>query len=457
MPKDVGGSKGEGLVLSPIPAARVGVAMSGGGHRATLFGLGVLLYLADAGENRNVVSISSVSGGSLTNAFVGLECDYPTTTAADFRTVARRLAGQIANRGTLFAWRGTRIYLAALGVFGLGIFLVWLLPWYWLLRLALFVAALMAWDFVLLRRRGIICGWSYAATLFRRAGSAAKLADIRRDSIDHVVCATHLHAGEHMYFSGGFVYAYRFGWGTPGDLPLHVPVQASTAVPGAFPPRWVRSARLGLRGTAVPRLIALADGGVYDNMADQWFSGFEHRHGVPVEIKVPGVFIIANASASMGMEPVSSFELPLIGELAALKRSSSIMYDNSASIRKSDLVRLFDTAATGSDCARFGIRGALLDIRSDPFAAAGYFSQQEAAWPDRAARARAALTRRPVDWTSDGEWAAAMPTDLSKWGVQHSARLLRHAYALAAMNLHVLLGFPLVELPPLQSFEELCR
>jgi len=103
----------------------------------------------------------------------------------------------------------------------------------------------------------------------------------------------------------------------------------------------------------VPRLIALADGGVYDNMADQWFSGFEHRHGVPAEIKVPGTFIIANASASMGMEPVSSFELPLIGELAALKRSSSIMYDNSASIRKSDLVRLFDTAATGSDCARF--------------------------------------------------------------------------------------------------------
>jgi predicted acylesterase/phospholipase RssA len=444
-------------VLSPVPADKVGVAMSGGGHRATLFGLGVLLYLADAEQNRNVVSISSVSGGSLTNAYVGLECDYPAATAADFRSVARRLAGQISTKGTLFAWSGTWIYVTALGVSGLGIFLVWLLPWYWLLRLALFIVALAAWDFVLLRRRGIICGWSYASTLFRRGGSVAKLGDIRRDSIDHVVCATHLHAGEHMYFSGKFVYAYRFGWGTPGDLPLHVPVQASTAVPGAFPPRWVRSARLGLHGATVPRLIALADGGVYDNMADQWFSGFEHRQGVPAGIKVPGTFIIANASASMGMEPVSSFELPLIGEVAALKRSSSIMYDNSASIRKSDLVQLFDAAAAGSDCARFGIRGALLDIRSDPFAAAGYFSQQAAAWPDRAARARAALTRRPSDWSSDGEWAAARPTDLSKWGVQHSARLLRHAYALAAVNLHVLLDFPLVDLPPLQSFEELCR
>ena len=48
----------------------VGVAISGGGHRAGLFGLGVLLYLADAGKNRDVACVSSVSGGSLTNGYV---------------------------------------------------------------------------------------------------------------------------------------------------------------------------------------------------------------------------------------------------------------------------------------------------------------------------------------------------------------------------------------------------
>ena len=31
-------------------------------------------------------------------------------------------------------------------------------------------------------------------------------------TIDHVICATDLHAGEHVYFSGGFVCAYRFGF-----------------------------------------------------------------------------------------------------------------------------------------------------------------------------------------------------------------------------------------------------
>ena len=45
------------------PPRALSVALSGGGHRAALFGLGVLMYLADAGKNRQVGSIVSVSGG----------------------------------------------------------------------------------------------------------------------------------------------------------------------------------------------------------------------------------------------------------------------------------------------------------------------------------------------------------------------------------------------------------
>ena len=36
---------------------KIAIALSGGGHRASLFGLGVLLYLTDAGRNRDVVSV----------------------------------------------------------------------------------------------------------------------------------------------------------------------------------------------------------------------------------------------------------------------------------------------------------------------------------------------------------------------------------------------------------------
>ena len=51
--------------------ASIAVALAGGGYRAAMFGLGVLLYLVDAAKNQEVTSISSVSGGSITNAFVG--------------------------------------------------------------------------------------------------------------------------------------------------------------------------------------------------------------------------------------------------------------------------------------------------------------------------------------------------------------------------------------------------
>ena len=69
----------EHLGVEDMP--RVAVAISGGGHRAALFGLGALLYLADCGKSREVESIASVSGGSLANGYVAQ--------SADFRTVDR--------------------------------------------------------------------------------------------------------------------------------------------------------------------------------------------------------------------------------------------------------------------------------------------------------------------------------------------------------------------------------
>jgi hypothetical protein len=41
--------------------------------------------------------------------------------------------------------------------------------------------------------------------------------------------------------------------------------------------------------------------------------------------------------------------------------------------------------------------------------------------------------------------------------VEPSARVLRHAYALASVNLHVILGYPLLPIPPLEEFQEVCR
>ena len=55
---------------APQPRGDFGVALSGGGVRASAFALGALLYLVDSGLNRRVAVISSVSGASLTNGFL---------------------------------------------------------------------------------------------------------------------------------------------------------------------------------------------------------------------------------------------------------------------------------------------------------------------------------------------------------------------------------------------------
>lgn len=435
---------------------RLGIAMSGGGHRATLFGLGVLLYLSDVASNKDVVTISSVSGGSITNAYAGLN-EYQSASRDDFSVAANRLAAQIANKGSLLAWWGTRLYLVALALGSVGVVAIWFIPWDWPWRLLAFLVALFAWELLLVRRRGEVCGRAYAATVL--AGERIPLLeDIAREGIDHVICATHLHAGEHFYLSGSFVNAFRFGWGTPGDLPLHVAVQASTALPGAFPPRWIRSSRLGLTGGIAkpPSLLGLVDGGVYDNMAEQWLVGMSTRQGLPGHVQRPDTLIIANASASMGIEPVGRMHWPILGEFMALMRDSSIMYDNSASIRKRDVVVRFDALAADAGRA-IGLSGCLLDIASDPFGAARAFADEREAWPERAARARRILQQRPADWTNDAPFVAGVKTNLSKLGVETSARILYHAYLLAAMNLNLFLGLTLVEHPTMDRFVEMCK
>ena len=108
----------------------VGLALSGGGHRASLFGLGVLLYLADAGKLPDITSIASVSGGSLTNGYIAQKLDLTKVTdGAAFEGAARPFARQLAQRGTLFATWLTWAYVIALVITGLAmIVLPWFLP-----------------------------------------------------------------------------------------------------------------------------------------------------------------------------------------------------------------------------------------------------------------------------------------------------------------------------------------
>jgi hypothetical protein len=441
---------------------RIGVALSGGGHRASLFGLGALLYLADAGKNQEVTSIASVSGGSLTNGWVGQAGDYSAMTGEQFRTAVAPLAHRIARQGTLWAAPLTWAYLAGLTLLALAVLVgTWFLPWPVWGRVLVFALGLVVVSLVA-GLRGAVCGRAFATTLFfpRRGSSRrpTRLSEIATE-VDHVICATDLHAGEHVYFSGRFVCAYRFGWGGPGDLPLHVAVQASAALPGGFPPRWLSTRRhrfVSGQGAGRAPMI-LADGGVYDNMGDQWPQEVPERNRRWAEhdprLNEPDELVIANASAPLGWSKLGTLRLPVIGEVLALKRDQSILYDNGTSVRRQAMIARFRFAEAEGN----GLRGSVVQIDRSPYVVPDAYAGSTSS-PERAARAQTVLGLLEDDreeWNAVVAANRSVKTNLSRLGPEVSARLLRHGYGLAMANLHVLLDYPALKIPPLSSFEDL--
>ncbi len=70
---------------------RLGLALSGGGIRATLYHLGVIRFLKDAGQLQHVTDIASVSGGSILAAHLVLNWDRYSGNDERFDEAAREI------------------------------------------------------------------------------------------------------------------------------------------------------------------------------------------------------------------------------------------------------------------------------------------------------------------------------------------------------------------------------
>src|SRR6266498_2920976 len=435
--------------------------MSGGGHRAALFGAGALLYLVDSGKSREITSIASVSGGSLANGFVAQSVDLSRTTPQDFESRIKPLIRCIAQQGTVLPPSPfTLAYLVLLALLLLGSVVgVWFIPipigW----RVALFLAGLLLTGIVA-GQRGRVTARAFAHRLFSPHGRPTRL-DEASSTVDHVICAADLHAGENVYFSGRFVSSYRYGWGTPGDLPLHLAVQASSALPGPFPARWLRVSRHQFRSplkeTEGTRYMVLADGGVYDNMADQWFLGMPNRRERFGDL-AEGVddideLIVVTSSGGLRWGKIGwLMRFPLIGELLSLMRDSSVLYDNGNSVRRELLIERFGRREqTGR-----GLLGALVHIPRSPLYIPGRYEKSQD--PGYTARARAMLdllNPERARWERLTDEASGTKTSLTRLGTNQAADLLEHGYVLAMANLHVILGFPKLDLPDRERFDVL--
>src|SRR5215510_11327882 len=70
---------------------KIGLALSGGGFRATLYHLGLVRFLRDAGLLRQVTHITSVSGGSIIAAHLALNWDLYNGSVEEFEQAAGKL------------------------------------------------------------------------------------------------------------------------------------------------------------------------------------------------------------------------------------------------------------------------------------------------------------------------------------------------------------------------------
>ncbi|MFJ8622683.1 patatin-like phospholipase family protein [Kitasatospora sp. NPDC093550] len=457
--------------------ARIGVALSGGGYRATLWGVGALMYLADCGRHKDVVAISSVSGGSVANGVVAHETDYRQDPGAEFAERVRPLIRHCARTGLFFWGPSTNRYVRSLFALA-GVALLTLLAGVAatavdglrLLSGVLLGAGLLllAGAVLVFERRSAVVDRALAREFFHRDGAATGLAAVER-SVDHVFCATELQSGDHFYFSPGFVYGFRYGTGVPGGLRLSTAVQASACLPGAFAVRRLPTAPHRFPPPAGPTGatadLVLTDGGVYDNMADEWLVGLPERARRPDHPRAHydvDEIVVVNASAGMTWQSFPASRFPVLGELLALVRIKSVMYDVGTSLRRSELVQWSERLGRDG-----GPAGALVHIAQSPYRVAdAYAHAADAAGggggasgagpaPDLAARAaRAARAKEVLDLLGDDPqrralWAErttrsrTVKTVLRRLGADTTADLLLHSYTLAACNLHVLLDYPL--------------
>jgi len=445
----------------PSQNKNIAIALSGGGHRASLFSLGVLLYLTDAGMNKDVVSISSVSGGSLTNAWLAQRGDYSKLTSRELeKQVVRPFVQQVALYGTLWANWITWIYIGTLCITLLGIFALWYLPVDLLYRSIYFVFGIAFWGF-LAALRGKICAIAFQKILFSPDGSPTLLSDIQSDNVQHIICATDIRVGHHVYFSGDFVCSYLLGWGSPGALRLSDSVQVSAAFPGGFPPRWLSTEQHkfvdGAQNT--PNYMVVSDGGVYDNLADQWPIEVRSRKrrwpNYSDALKVPHQLVVVDASGPMRWASIRRLRIPLIGEIFALLRIIKVLYDKTTTTRRKSLFNQFDRGSQDSK----GLEGAFIMINRSPYWTASYFAETNDEWPERSERAAHILRilgdKNRDQWDLITEQNRRIKTTFWRLGVDVSANLLIHGYVSAMANLYVILGFPLHELPSIDRFKRM--
>ncbi len=274
--------------------AKLGLALSGGGFRATLFHLGVVRFLRDAGALQDISDIASVSGGSILAAHLVLNWDKYNSDDQGFAAAAAQIVKFVQ--------------------FDVRNHIVRRLP---LLYLYGILRKLSPW-----RRRALsantILEHYYATQLY---GDRC-LHELPESPRLHIL-ATNVSNGGLSVFNREGLYIqqravlgsseFEFVSGKMASIPKVV--GASSAFPGFFPPVEITAADLGVREGQFPTEY-FTDGGVFDNLGIRTFSWLTQRKCEFEQILV--------SDAGKPFQVLTNAALGMIGQST---RASDILWD----------------------------------------------------------------------------------------------------------------------------------
>ncbi len=235
----------------------IGLALSGGGFRATLYHLGVIRYLRDNGTLPLISDIAAVSGGSIVAAHLLLNWNRYTGSDAEFAEAAAEVVR--------FVQHDVRNHI------------VRRLPLLFPVRLA---AKLTGWHAPGLTPNSILEAY-YRKFLY----GDRRLFELPEKPALHIL-ATNVSDGVMAVFNREGLHIQKREQGETNPF-RHVAgqtatiakvVSASSAFPGFFPPVEISAVDLGVHAGQFPT-ESFTDGGVYDNLGTRAFAWLAQHRG----------------------------------------------------------------------------------------------------------------------------------------------------------------------------------
>lgn len=330
------------------PSYPVGCALSGGGVRAALFGLGVLMAMHDADKMpRDIVS---VSGGSITNMMLA---EHYSAIVATTRENPDHV-WEIATQRTFNAIRAgslTDLWLfVILACMFLPLLMLTALTFNQTIAWPVALLALCFWALLILCR-GMFIEFLMANRYLGSSGRRHSLANLSAGEQQHLFCATDIVLGYPVYFSSksgvfrrtadrrGGKAPLTLAFGVAGgqsstlgiqdsssSIRLPAVLRATAAFPG-IPPRLFRWATTSVKGK--PGLGLLSDGGIWNNLATEPF----HDDVVRGEYG-PWVVLVADGSGSVAPVSARQFLVPFWCEIRSLLRAVTLLSTNTVAPRR---------------------------------------------------------------------------------------------------------------------------